>query len=87
MSNVQIQSFFWSVFSCIPTKYRDLRGKSPHSVGIQENTDQKKLRIRKLFTQLLFNLFTEKAFTQTNFLNRFLDVNKLGKNSQKTIFG
>ena len=47
---VQIRSFFWSVFSCIRTEYGDLRSKSPYSVRIQENTDQKKLRIWTLFT-------------------------------------
>ena len=43
--------FFWSVFSCIWTEYRDLLRKSPYSIRIQENTDQKKLRIWILFTQ------------------------------------
>ena len=43
--------FFWSVFSCIRTEYRDLYRKSPHLVRIQENTDQKKLLIWTLFTQ------------------------------------
>ena len=37
----QIRSFFWSVFSCIWTKHGDLRSKSPYSVRIQENTEQK----------------------------------------------
>ena len=37
--------FFWSVFSCIRTEYGDLLRKSPYSVRIQENTDQKNLRI------------------------------------------
>ena len=46
MKSVQIQSFFWSVFSYIQTQSRSL-----HSVPIQENTDQKKLRIWILFTQ------------------------------------
>ena len=39
---VHIQSFSRSVFSCILTKYKDLRCKSLYSVRIQENTDQKK---------------------------------------------
>ena len=39
--SVQIGSFFWSVFSCIRTEYRDLRNKSPCSVRVQENTDRK----------------------------------------------
>ena len=43
--------FFWSVFSCIRKEYGDLLHKSPYSVQIQENTDQKKLRIWTLFTQ------------------------------------
>ena len=53
VKGVQIGSFFWSVFSCIRTKYRDLLRKSPYSVRIQENKDQKKLRICSLFTQCL----------------------------------
>ena len=35
--------FFWFVFSCIRTEYGDLLHKSPYSVRIEENTDQKKL--------------------------------------------
>ena len=49
--NTQIRSFFWSVFSCIWTKYRGSRSKSPYSVRIRENTDQNKFRICTLFTQ------------------------------------
>ena len=45
--------FFWPVFSRIWTDHRDLRSKSPYSVRIRENTDQKKLRIWTLFTQCL----------------------------------
>ena len=37
----KIRSFFWSIFSCIWTEYGDLVRKSPYSVRIQENTDQK----------------------------------------------
>ena len=51
MKSVHIRSFFSSVFSFIPTKYGDLQSKSPYSVRRQENTDQKKLLIRTLFTQ------------------------------------
>ena len=53
VKSVQIQSFFWSVFSCFRTEYGDLLPKSPYSVRIQENTDQKKLRIWTLFKQCL----------------------------------
>ena len=53
MKSVQIRSFVWSVFSYIQTEYGELLRKSPYSVQIQENTDQKKLRIWRLFTQWL----------------------------------
>ena len=51
MKSVQIRSYFLSVFSCIWTEYVDLRSKSPYSIRIQENTDQKWLRLWTLFTQ------------------------------------
>ena len=41
VKSVHIRSFFWPVFSRIRTEYGEIR----------ENTDQKKLRIWKLFTQ------------------------------------
>ena len=37
--------FFWSVFSCIRTKYGKIRGISPYSFLMRENTDQRKFRI------------------------------------------
>ena len=51
VKSVEIRSFFWSVFSRIRTECGDLFGKSPYSVRIRENTDQKKLGIWTLFTQ------------------------------------
>ena len=42
VESVQIRSFFWSAFSCIRTADGDLRNKSPYSVRMQENKDQKK---------------------------------------------
>ena len=50
---VQISSFFWSVFSRIRTGYGQIRSISPYSVRMRENTDQKKLLIWTLFTQLI----------------------------------
>ena len=67
VKTVQIRSFFWSVFSCILTEYQDLLRKSPYSVRIQENTDQKKRRSWSLFTQWL-----ERAFPLLPF-NYFLE--------------
>ena len=52
---VQIRSFFWSIFSCIRTEFGGLLRKSLYSVRIQENTDQKKLRIWTPFTQCYFS--------------------------------
>ena len=37
----QTGSYFWSAFSCIRTEYGDLPRKSPYSIRIQENTNQK----------------------------------------------
>ena len=51
IKSVQIQSFFWSVFSHFWTEYRDLQSKSLYSVQKRENTDQKKLRIWTCFGQ------------------------------------
>ena len=51
VKSVQIRRFFWSISSCILTKYGGLLHKSPYSVQKQENTDQKKSRIWKRFTQ------------------------------------
>ena len=55
VESVQIRSFFWSVFPCIRTKYRDLQSKYAYSVRIQENTDQKKLRIWTLHAVINVN--------------------------------
>ena len=48
---IQTRTFFWSVFSRIRTEYEEIRSISPYSVRMREYTDQKKLRIRTLFTQ------------------------------------
>ena len=41
VKSVQIRSYFWSAFFCIRIEYGDLRSKSPYSIQIQENADQK----------------------------------------------
>ena len=51
VKSVQRWSFVLSVFSCVRTEYGDLLCKSPYSVRLQKNTDQKNLRIWTLFTQ------------------------------------
>ena len=53
VKSIQIRIFFWSVFSCIWAECGELRSKSPYLVRIQENRDQKKLRIWTLFTQCM----------------------------------
>ena len=40
--SVQIQTFFWSVFSRIRTEYGEMRSISPYSVQMPENKDHKK---------------------------------------------
>ena len=61
VKNVQIRSFFWSVFSRISTEYGEILRISPYSVRMPENTNQKKLRIWTLYKegqpQVCYNLF------------------------------
>ena len=87
---VIIRSFFLSVFSCIRTKYGDLQGKSSHSVWIQENRDQKKLRIWTLFTQwnLLISLLRNGIFYIQNVMlirNIGFIVKKIFTNFEYTV--
>ena len=51
VKSVQIQRFFWFIFSYIWTEYGDIHRISPYSVRMRENTDQKNLRIWSLFMQ------------------------------------
>ena len=53
VKSVQLQSFFWSVFSCIRTKFL----KSPYSVRILKNMDQKKFRIWTFFAHCYSSSF------------------------------
>ena len=53
VKSFQIRSYFWSVSFCSRIEYGDLRSKSPYSIQIQENTDQKEIYIWTLFTQQL----------------------------------
>ena len=50
VKNVQIRNFLWSVFSRIQTEYGELECKSPYSLRILENTEQKKLHTWTFFT-------------------------------------
>ena len=55
--SVQMQSYFWSVFSCIRTENRDFLCKSPYSVQIQE------IRTKK---SSVFGHFSHKVNTLSN---------------------
>ena len=62
----QNTEFFWSVFSCIWTKYEDLLHKSPCSVRTQENMDQKNLCIWTFFRIILIIIMIYGPFTDWN---------------------
>ena len=68
VKRIQIRSFFWSVLSCIRTEYGDLLRESPYSVWIQENKDQKKLRIWTFFTQCFLSWITLWSCLEISFL-------------------
>ena len=65
VKSVQIRSFFWSLFSYIRIEYGDW-SKSPYSVRIQENTDQKKLRIWTLHAVLSLSAVVPRRKTCVN---------------------
>ena len=65
MKSVQIRSFLCSIFSCIQT----------NSVQIQENTDQKKLRIWTLFAHWKYWLSLYGSNSQKNFVNNLFCAN------------
>ena len=77
MKGVQIRSFLWSAFSCTRAEYGDYQSKSPYSVWVRENTDQKKIRIWTLFTQwevlylLIFQCYFE---SETQILMAVFDI-------------
>ena len=62
VKSVQLRSYFWSIFSCIRTEYRDLLRKSPYLIQIQENTNQKKRRIWTLFTYCVAQIWNWKTW-------------------------
>ena len=70
VKSVQIPSFFWSVFSCIRTEYKDLLCKSLYSLRTQENTEQNKLCIWTIFTQWTCC----SSFTWMSAKERFYDI-------------
>ena len=45
--------FFWSLFSCIWTEFEDLLRKSPYSVQMQENIDERNSKHGRFFTQCI----------------------------------
>ena len=59
VKRVQIRSFFRSIFPRIRTEYGYLLHKSPYSVRMQENTEQKKLRIWMLYMKWMFKLYSK----------------------------
>ena len=71
VKNVQIRSFFWSIFFHIWTEHGDLRSKSPYSIQIREKTNQKKLHIWALFTQCIYPIMTKYATEGTTNMKSF----------------
>ena len=89
MKNVQIRSFFWPVFSRIPTEYGEILRISPYSVRMWENTHQIKLHFSRssqekfgLIWQVVFKL--EYLFCQGRIL--LLGLNKDGEKLWVIIF-
>ena len=71
VKSVQIQRFFWFVFSCISTEYGDLLRKSLYSAWVQEYVDQKKTPYsdtshaeQSINNKIEFDLYEFKELTQ-----------------------
>ena len=58
---------FWSAISCIQTEHRDLLCKSPYSVRMRENTDQKNSEYRHIFRSGYLKKYRHKILL-TNYL-------------------
>ena len=52
----QYLEFFWSIFSRIRTKYREIGSISPYSVRMRVNTDQKNSEYGHFSRSDIFNL-------------------------------
>ena len=76
VKSVHLRNFFWSVFSRTRAEYGDLFRKSPYSACVQENADQKKLRIWTLFKQCMLAQKVE-WISKFSFENIFRWVSKM----------
>ena len=55
--NCPCSELFWSVFSHIRTKYREIRSISPYSVQMRENADQNNSKYRQLSRSVAFKIW------------------------------
>ena len=76
--------FFWSLFSRIRTEYGDLRNKSPYSVQIRENKDQKNSEYRHFLHSV--TLFMAAYHGKITFSHCFNKVSPTNKKNLKTDF-
>ena len=72
MKSIEIQSFFWSIFSRIRTKCVEIRSIFSYSTRIRENTDQKKTLYLDTFHALLSKLII--VHLSINFLRNNFDL-------------
>ena len=66
VKSAQIRNFFWSVFSRIRTEYGQILRISPYSVRMQENMEQKKIRIWRPYTKCGSPRYTSEMFERLN---------------------
>ena len=80
MKLAQIQSFYWSIFSCIWTGYGDVQSKSLFSVRMWENMDQKKNQYLDMFHAVIISGF------QSNEASHILEILRTLKEKLKIFF-
>ena len=66
VKSVHICNFLWPIFSRIWNEFGDLIHKSPDSVGVLKNTNQKKLWLWRLFTQCNLSFWVNKVWQRVS---------------------
>ena len=82
--------FFWHAFSCIRTEYRVLLFKSPLSVRMRENTDQKNCKYGYFLRSVVHNILLCDKKKQEHSISMLgkkkLSHNRTSQKKQKTVW-
>ena len=84
LQNQSVFGVFWSLFPRILTEYGDLQSKSPYSVRMREDTDQKNSKYRHFSRRGIVSILTKKsAFIAIYLQNISCSFKKILHNAQE----